>query len=100
MPENDEKVFVIDDFSLGAQSRTTIFSKRKNQVRDSLNASYSIAIGGVAKRLGSEKSGEDLTSTSSTSTSTSTTTTSTSTSTSSSTSSSTTTTSTSTTTTA
>ena len=91
MPEESEKIKVLDDFSGAVQTTTTRFLRKDNELTAALNARFK-NIGGVGIREGYSQSGSDLPSTTTTSTSTSTTTTTTSTSTSSSTSTSTTTT--------
>ena len=91
MPEENQKLHTLSDFSGGTQTTTSRFLQKDNELRNSQNARFK-NVGAVGIRTGYEQSGSDLTSTTTTSTSTSTTTTTTSTSTSSSTSTSTTTT--------
>jgi hypothetical protein len=81
MPDADEKIHVVDDFSGATQTTTSRFLRKTNELTGSLNARFK-NIGGVGIREGYLQSGNDLTSTTTTSSSTSTTTTTTSTSTS------------------
>src|SRR3990167_7802655 len=80
MAEN-ETPYTIEGFE-GIQRRSATFIRKRGELFDGLNVVFSTIIGALARRLGTEKRGSDLTSTTSTSTSTSTTTTSSSTSTS------------------
>src|SRR3990167_2245583 len=74
MAEN-ETPYTIEGFE-GIQRRSATFIRKRGQLFDGLNVVFSTIIGALARRLGSEKRGADLTSTTSTSTSTSSTTTS------------------------
>jgi hypothetical protein len=91
MAESNEQKIEIIDLSGGVQIKTTRFLQKDNELSAAENSSFE-EIGGIGKKLGYVKQGNDATSTTSTSTSSSTTSTSTSSSTSSSTSTSTTTT--------
>lgn len=80
MAENDEQVYIVDDFSGGLQRKTSRFQQRDNQVDVAENVNFE-EVGGFGKKTGYTQQNSDLTSTTSTSTSTSTTSTSSSTST-------------------
>lgn len=77
MDSDDEKFVEINDFSAGAQNKTTEFLQANNELSDAQNSRYD-TVGAVKPAEGFDQTGSDLTSTTSTSTSTSTTTTSTS----------------------
>ncbi len=83
MPDENQKLHQLSDFSGATQSTTSRFLQKENELRDSQNARFK-NVGAVGIRTGYAQTGSDLTSTTTTSTSTSTTTTTTSTSTSSS----------------